>query len=91
MVQLTGRVVENSADVFFFQVGKFFQDLRVRQARREQLQDVDDAHAHAPNNWTAAKNLGIGRDAGRKVGHPFILARLRGPGTGPPPLLTAPR
>ena len=68
MIHAPRGVEKTRGDVFGLEIGKFFENLLARFAGREQLQDVDDADAHAANTRSPTTLLGADSDALQEVG-----------------------
>jgi len=51
------RLAARCLDIFHFEIRQFFQDLVGTQAGGKEIENVDDANAHAPNTWPAAALL----------------------------------
>lgn len=63
MVESTTRETQTGADIRDLKVGKLFDDLFRREARGEQVEDIDDANAHAADARPSPTLVGIHRDA----------------------------
>ena len=59
MVQTPCGVLKRRDDVVRLQVGIVREYLLVAFAGRQEFQNVDDPHAHAPNVWTASALCGV--------------------------------
>lgn len=87
MIDLQGRIFDRCQDVFALQKGVVGKDFLKRGARAEQLQNVNDPHAFAPNAGATSTLIGFDRDSPEEFGfhkvHSNIKRREKRKGPGP--------
>lgn len=77
MIESAARESKAGDDVLGLEVGKLFQNGLLREPRREEIEDIDDANAHPPNTRASAAFLGVNGDSVREVRHGLLLKSRR--------------
>ena len=62
MVESSTREAERRRDVGRLEIGQLLNDLSGGETGREQVEDVDDANAHAPDARLSPALIGVYRD-----------------------------
>lgn len=77
MVDSACGIAQASHDVSWFKVRQLCQNLLLRKAGCQQIQDIRYPDAHAPNTGFASALFRIDRDAFRQLNHSHHLAKKR--------------
>ena len=76
MVEAPGRVLQGRENVLALEVWVVGEDLLVRFARREELQDVLYPYAHASDAGSPPALIRVDRDTVEEISHDALLAVL---------------
>ena len=68
MIQLPRGVQEAGGDIVRFEVRVVREDGLCCVAGREKAENIDDAHAHAPDARTRAALVDVNRNSGEEIG-----------------------
>lgn len=63
MIETITRKSDTRDYILILEVWQFGHDLRVSQARGEEVEDIDDTNPHSPNAWPSTALVGIHRNA----------------------------
>ena len=84
MIHAPRRIQQAGRNVVGFEIRIIRQNVVVRGARREQLEDINDAHAQSANARSAATLFGADRNALEEVGGDHTLKDSPKLGRGQP-------
>lgn len=69
MINALRRKGERGFDVVELKIRKVCNDLGMRETGGEEIEDIDDTNAQAPNTRAAAEFAGLGGDAVEEIAH----------------------
>jgi hypothetical protein len=69
MIEVPRGIFERSSNVFLLKVREVVEYLSMRRTGGQQIQDIDNTDALAPNAWPSAADFRINGDTIESTGH----------------------